>query len=199
MKVILSLLAVVSLFTALPLEAEERGESEILQVTTAHENEGYMMGAYNALSIGTPGVLNLHIGYMDEKAGVSFSTSALAVAAPATLFCNMFILMESGDWNDDDFLRYFLYFSGQGNFFINISRGQDYIFSVSIFGGGVYYTLEDEGDKVAMVYGGVAVNWFYRNFFLEVGIAYTYNYIEKTFLKKYPVLPLVQIGYIYRY
>lgn len=199
MKVILSLLAVVSLFSALTLEAEERVENGTLQVATDHEEGGYMMGAYKALSIGTPGALNLHIGYMGEKAGVSFSTSALAVAAPATLFCNMFISMESGDWNDDDFLRYFLYFSGQGNFFINISRGQNYIFAVSIFGGGVYYSLEDEGDKVAMVYGGVAVNWFYRNFFLEVGIAYTYNYIERTFLAKYPVLPSVQIGYIHRY
>ena len=170
-------------------------EKEILDDTP----RGYLYGRYHGFTVGTPGALDFHIGYMEERAGVSLSVSTLAMATPIIFLSNTFIFMKSGDWNGEDFIRNFFYFSGQVNFYFNISRGENHIFAISLFGGGVYYSLEGSADKVALVYGGVAVNLFYKNFFVQAGIVGTYNYEKSIFVSKYPVLPSLQVGYVFQF
>lgn len=155
---------------------------------------GYSSGPVAGVTLGTPGLININTGYYGETFGIGLSISFLhlleAWADGGTEETTVDIEENSG----------FYYALFQLNLDWKLIDSGDFIFALSAAGGTICLTDNNTADNdITVFYAGPCVHIIWYGFFAELGAAYGRDFSAKYEENKTGLIPLVQIGYLYKF
>lgn len=142
------------------------------------------------VTLGTPGLVNLNLGYYGGYAGCMVSVSFLHVLEA---------LADDRDTSanraaDDSGLSFAML---QLNLDLKMYETEHFMMAASAAGGTFYVNdRSDPESRVSIFYAGPCVHLLWYGFFLEAGAAYARDFSVKYELRKTHLFPLVQLGYV---
>lgn len=152
---------------------------------------GYSEGAVTGFTLGTPGVVNMNIGFYGNIFGIQGSISMLHLA-------EAWLSGESDDTASDIKIQTGIFYAlFQFNLDLAIYQSDQTIVALSAAGGIICFT--DDGspeNDLTLFYAGPCVHLFLHGFYLEVGAAYGKDFSAKYEEDNTHIIPLVQIGYM---
>ncbi|HPS58685.1 MAG TPA: hypothetical protein PK514_11325 [Spirochaetota bacterium] len=151
----------------------------------------YSEGAVAGFTLGTPGLVNLNLGYYGDTFGIQGSISMLHLA-------DVWLSGEtddtSSDIEEDSGLFYALF---QLNLDCILFERGDIMLAGSVAGGTICFSDEGSPESdLTLFYVGPCVHAVFYNFYLELGAAYGKDFSARYEEKNTHIIPLVQLGYM---
>lgn len=146
-------------------------------------------GPSAAVSLGTPGLVNITMGAVGERLGLWVTTSFMYFFLDSEGEDDSNAYYNEMDDEDDDMLLVY-----QINLACRLYGSRDWSLITSIvFGQYVYY--KNDNLKKNLIYFGPAIELRYKNFFLEVGVGYSPSEVFKGSNNFFThMVPVFQIG-----
>ena len=147
---------------------------------------GYSSGIMGGFTLGTPGLLNVNGGAYGDIFGIQFSASVLHL-----------LDAETNNSVETSGVYYALL---QFNLDCKMVETENLIFAGSVAGGTMCFS--DDGapeDDVSIFYVGPCIHLIWYGLYIEAGAAYGRDFSAKYDEDKNHIIPLVQLGYYFRY
>lgn len=205
MKIFLSILAVSLILVSVPLKGNEKtSNNDTIADTSDTKTANTVNGQFWGLSAGTPGGIHIHLGYIGPTFGITASASIFDAIIPLEYPFKWAEELDSAEVDDDEKeehkkMKLLYCFSAQINFLIPLYSSKNFSILFSAVSGNLHYSSDYNDYKIGLMYVGIGVNMFYKRFFFEVVAVYLKEYTGNSFFNRVPVLPSIQIGYMFRY
>lgn len=155
---------------------------------------GYSSGPVVGMTLGTPGLVNMNMGYYGDVMGISFSLSFLHMLEA---WADQESDSTTSEVRDDSGLSYALL---QFNLDCKIVDRGNLVFAASAAGGTICLSDNNNVEKdITIFYAGPCIHFIWSGFFIELGAAYARDFSAKFEEEKTSIIPLVQLGYMVTY